>query len=272
MIAKILKLVLTGVAPIFMLAAYLSTRDTQIPLPSKFYDGQTNDKDVLVIFLPGRGDNIDAFERGGFIDVLRSSTRPLDAVVVDSHLGYYIERSLATRIGDDIIQPYRAKGYSKFILVGISLGGVGALKIQDEFRNDIIGVVLLAPYLGSKSTIRSIRGSGGVQQWRAQIDTLAEPDGEIWIWVDNAIDDRNKYMPHTILAYGEKDKFANSNGFLAEYLPESHVFTNSGGHKWTAWGLLWSDITSNTVWKKLGDERQPLESDSVNSDQKDTQE
>ena len=134
-----LRILLTYAIPTFVVAACFAPRPTENPIPTRFYESGNGKKDYLVVFLPGRGDDIDAYERGGFIDVLSKSKRPLDAVVVDAHLGYYIDRSLGERVHEDVLVPYRKRGYQKFILVGISMGGVGALKIHYDYPDLICG-------------------------------------------------------------------------------------------------------------------------------------
>jgi pimeloyl-ACP methyl ester carboxylesterase len=251
MIMKCIKLVFTSAIPAFMVAACFSSRATEVPMPSKFYDGHGDDKETLVVFLPGRGDDIDSYEHRGFIETLRASNRPLDAVVVDSHLGYYVDRSLSVRIGEDIVRPYHSKGYDKFIVVGISLGGVGALWLNYEFPEQIVGTVIIAPFLGSKSTIQSVKSAGGIKAWHDQLQEPLKLEEEIWTWIDAMFDEKRGIIPCTILAYGKKDKFASAGDYLGESLPDAHVFTNDGGHKWIAWGPLWSDITNSESWTGL---------------------
>ena len=67
-----------------IVVACVAPRKTETPIPSKFYAGGGNDKNTLIIFLPGRGDDIESYERAGFIETLRTSTRPLDSVVIDA--------------------------------------------------------------------------------------------------------------------------------------------------------------------------------------------
>jgi pimeloyl-ACP methyl ester carboxylesterase len=243
---------LTLSIPTLVIAACFSPRPTEAPIPSKFYKSGNGSKEHLVVFLPGRGDDIDSYERGGFIDALARSEGALDSVVVDAHLGYYIKRTLGERVYEDVLVPYREKGYRHFILVGISLGGVGALRLNEERPEMIAGTVLIAPFLGSKSTIESVRQAGGVKNWRQQVTDPLSPEEQIWTWIDNMYDSESAAIPCTVLAYGRKDSFAPAGDYFAEMLPESHVFTNDGGHKWVAWGPLWSDILASRSWLDLG--------------------
>jgi pimeloyl-ACP methyl ester carboxylesterase len=236
----------------FLTAGCIAPRPAEKPMPSQFYDSEDQDKQYLVVFLPGRGDDIGAYERGGFIDILRQSGRPLDSVVVDAHLGYYIERSLAERVYEDVLLPYRERGYERFIVVGISLGGVGALRLRADYGDLIFGTVLLAPYLGGEGVLGDIKAAGDVHSWRAQLDHEPAADEQIWTWIEPMIDPTTQQIPSTLLAYGEDDKFRPAGELFGEMLPASNVFTRTGGHKWNTWRPLWSEITSDALWQDFG--------------------
>lgn len=234
-----------------IIAACATSRKTESPIPSRFYDGGGSDKNTLLIFLPGRGDDIDSYQRAGFIAALRSSSRPLDSVVVDAHMAYYNERTLVDRIENDVIRIYQEKGYDKFIVAGISLGGVGALRLRFDFPELIVGTVLIAPFLGSVATIETIEAAGGLQSWRQQPYDSSDVGEEVWSWLSAMYDEQARTIPNTIIAYGERDRFAAIDEYLAKSLPNSHVFTNDGKHKWVAWTPLWSEIMSSDSWANL---------------------
>ena len=61
-------------------------------IPAEFFANEGAQSEDLIIFLPGRGDDIEAFKQAGFIDVLQSSNHVADAVVVDAHFGYYKDK------------------------------------------------------------------------------------------------------------------------------------------------------------------------------------
>lgn len=173
-------------------------------------------------------------------------------MVVDAHLGYYIEQSLGERVHEDVLIPYSQRGYQKFILVGISMGGVGALKISNDYPDLIEGTVLIAPFLGKKATYQSVGAFGNVHEWRQQLEDPPLLDEEIWTWIDTMYDVDSGLVACTILAYGRRDSFAAAGDVLAKMLPESHIFTGDGGHKWIVWQPLWSDITASPSWLRLG--------------------
>lgn len=238
-----------------VIVACMAPRKTEVPIPVKFYAGGGIVHKTLVIFLPGRGDDIESYQRAGFIETLRSSTRPLDAVVVDAHLGYYNERTLVERVGEDVIRTYQDMGYENFIVVGISLGGVGALRLRFDFPELVVGTVLIAPFLGNAATVESISAAGGLQSWRKLQHDSNDVGEEIWSWLGAMYDEQSRTIPNTIIAYGENDKFAATSNYLAGSLSKSFVFKNDGQHKWVAWSPLWSDLTNSDSWTNLGSEK-----------------
>lgn len=235
-----------------LLKAFTSIRPVEIPTPATHYASGT-DSGELIIFLPGIGDDMGVFERSGFIDQLRASKPGADSVVVDSHIGYYVNRSLPSRIYQDILLPYREKGYERFILVGISLGGYGALWVNNEYPEWISGTVLISPLLGRRSLVKKISDAESVHSWRSQLDHDPSPTERPWVWIDDMIDAESAEIPALILAFGSQDKFQQAGNLLAESVPESHVFRNGGSHDWQTWAALWREITQNQSWNELGE-------------------
>lgn len=238
-----LQRILAGVLPI-MLASCFMPRPAEVPVPVKFFAGEASESDELVVFLPGRGDDIDAYHRSGFIDALHQSYWPVDAVVVDAHLGYYIDRSLSERLYEDVLVPYRQRGYRRFLIVGVSLGGVGALRLREDYPGIISGVVLIAPYLGEEATIQAVSEAKSLEIWQQRLDgrEALEPGEEIWSWIAAQYNPNTKTIPCMVLAFGSNDRFSAAAGVLSQYLPASQVFTNGGEHNWPSWHKLWVDI------------------------------
>lgn len=245
------KVLFLAVSQLLLLTACVIPRPVEIPMPFEFFPSGLGSTDGLIIFLPGRGDDVDAFQRAGFIDMLMESEWPLDAVVADAHLGYYYQGVLADRVHQDILLPFQQKGYKQFIIVGSSLGGYGSLWISHEYEDLIPGIILLAPYLGKKSVINEIESAGSVNAWRSQLEGEPTPDEKVWLWI---ADLENRESPETqsvILAIGKKDKFSESAGLLSRSIPNSRLFLNNGGHDWKTWSGLWAEILTSPEWKEL---------------------
>jgi pimeloyl-ACP methyl ester carboxylesterase len=128
----------------------------------------------LLVFLPGLGDVVDDYEIYGFIDAVRGRGIIADMAVADMHLGYYLKRTAAERLRQDVILPAQQCGYQEIDLIGISLGGLGALYYSLHCPNDIAQVFLLAPYLGERRLIDNIYRAGGLMKWQPA-DVAAKP-------------------------------------------------------------------------------------------------
>src|SRR5690606_11951883 len=135
----------------------------------------------LMILLPGIGDYPDQFERHEFLAALQGM--PVDAVAVNSHLAYYTERNLLTRLKHDVVEPAFEQGYERLHFVGISLGGYGILLYMRSHPEDVSSAILLSPYLGEP------------EHYHYLLDSAARPDGgeeNIWPWLSRvpAAEDR----------------------------------------------------------------------------------
>ena len=200
----------------------------------------------LVVFLPGIGDTAEDYERHGFIDAVKQAGWPADLVVVDAHYGYYANRTILDRIHSDIFEPAKALGYQERWLVGISLGGFGALLYASRHAVDVTGVVALAPYLGGSAIVREIVTAGGVRSWTPTIIDDYDYERQLWAWLKQ-YERREAALPALCLAYGERDTFVEAHRLLNAILPTGQVFVESGQHDWMTWKKLWRRILASTV-------------------------
>ena len=77
----------------------LFLRDTPVPIPTQTTQfSPAGRSSTLVVFLPGRSETMDAFDRYGFIDALREAGVAADTLTVDAHLGYYYKRTVIDRL------------------------------------------------------------------------------------------------------------------------------------------------------------------------------
>ena len=238
---KLFSVILVGVVMLF-LSGCVPLRPVENPVPSIFYPAGETPGEELFIFLPGRGDDMDAFELNGFIDILREVRPDADAVAVDAHMAYYQKGLIGDQIYRDIIEPYQRKGYRQFTLVGISLGGYGSLWLTSAQPEVVKEIILLAPFLGMNPLIERIEDNGGIEPWRAQLGPEPKFDELAWVWADDLRNSASGKIETAILGYGESDRFAEAAQLLATALPPSHVFVAEGGHDWQTWKQLWSDI------------------------------
>jgi len=185
--------------------------------------------DTLLVFLPGRYDRPQDLVRNGFVRAVQERGMDADIVIPDLHFGYYIKRSAVERLHEDVIRPAQEKGYRHIRLVGISVGGLGALLYAQMHPGLVDEVVLIAPYLGESAIHHEIARAGG----------LADFERTIWAWLRGH---GGKAHPVISLGYGRDDGFATSNRLLAGVLPESRVTATPGGHEWAPWLRIWETL------------------------------
>jgi len=94
---------------------------------TSFHRSEKAERRSLLVFLPGRGDTVSSYEKEGFIKLLAGLGGAVDSLGVEAHLGYYRDRTLLQRLREDVFIPAKADGYSDIWLVGISMGGLGAV-------------------------------------------------------------------------------------------------------------------------------------------------
>jgi pimeloyl-ACP methyl ester carboxylesterase len=201
----------------------------------------TANVDTLLVLLPGRYANINEFKSEGMVSAVRERGIAADVMLVDAHMGYYSNGTILDRLEADVFRPARAAGYRSVWLVGISLGGLGAVLHEEAMPGSIAGMVLLAPYLGERDALTGIEASGGLRAWKAPSGPLPRDPMEprIWRWLQAASSAPAPALPRVYLGYGTEDRFLYSHKLLAAALPADRVFTTPGGHDWPEWRRLW---------------------------------
>ncbi|HEV7856414.1 MAG TPA: alpha/beta hydrolase [Herminiimonas sp.] len=199
----------------------------------------TNRSAVLIVFLPGAYDKPQDFVDHGFVRALRDRHVAADVVMVDMHVGYYTADQAVERLREDIVLPAQQKGYAHIWLVGISLGGYGALLYSRLYANDIAGLFLMAPFMGNRTLLSEI-AKAGLAEWSAGEIGPEDCDRVLWSWLQGYSRENQSGHPPLYIGYGTEDRFARSNRTLAEVLPATHVITTHGGHEWAPWFRLWT--------------------------------
>jgi pimeloyl-ACP methyl ester carboxylesterase len=193
---------------------------------------------TLVLMFPGVGDDGETYVDHGFVQRLQA-TRAVDVVTVDSYCQAFGSRKLLARVEQDVLAPARQQGYEQIWIVGISVGGTGALLTARHFENDIDGLVLFAPYLGHARVIGSIVAHGGIRKWKPPAGNTGWTV-DLWRWLQGYT--RGERRPTIYLAAGTNDIWARAHRVLAEVVPPEQVFSRPGGHAWKVWSPMWTSL------------------------------
>jgi pimeloyl-ACP methyl ester carboxylesterase len=196
----------------------------------------------LVVFLPGRWSSVDEFDREGFFQIARERWPAARLVAADLHLGYYKSRSSARRVHEDIIAPARRDGVKTVRVVGVSMGGLGALIHDLEYPEDIDEIYLLSPFVGEEEAVAEIEAAGGVRQWKGEPEGDRDFSRKLWRGLETKWLEQGR-KPAVKLACGTEDRLAASNRrFAADFLKKDEALWLPGDHDWPAWRELFRKV------------------------------
>jgi pimeloyl-ACP methyl ester carboxylesterase len=190
-----------------------------------------------MVWLPGAYHAAQDFVTAGFAQAVRARQISLDLIFIDMELEHVGDRSALQKLHSDIVSPARAAGISVW-LGGISLGGLFALDYAASHPDEVDGLCLLAPYLGSRILTNEIACAPGLAAW--QPDELAEADEQRRVW--RYIKNRRAGSPPLYLGFGREDRFSVAHELLAATLPADSVDVIPGGHEWPIWSSLWENF------------------------------
>lgn len=237
------------------------TRSPSRPIPAlAFGNPRVADARCLVVFFPGFLDSPESYNDHGFARELVRSGAPCDAVGVDLHYRYYGEPGVADMVYEDVLQPAIARGYDEIWVVGISMGGLGALLTASQYTRYIDGVVLIAPFLGEPRVVQEIEAAGGARSWQPPEGLDAEAWSEanytqkIWSWLRGYHTDPD-VRPPLYLGWGTEDRLGQSDQLLGALLADGHVVSEPGGHEWRTWFPIWRQILAAAPIGRAGPPR-----------------
>ncbi len=201
------------------------------------YPAPSGGAEILLIMLPGAGIEAAAFATNGMIAIAHEHA-VVDIIVAHPDMGLYLEDGVTDILHSTVIAPALARGVTRIWLLGISLGGMGALLYASAYQQNIEGIFLLAPFLGTRGTTAEILRAGGLAAWSPANSTATEPEQRLLAWLQTHL--TTECAPVIHLGYGVKDRFAPAHQLLAQHL--EHVTTTPGGHDWPSWRALWQQL------------------------------
>lgn len=200
-----------------------------------------SDQPILLLMLPGAKNTPQQLADYGFIRALRERGLPVDVLVLDAHSDLYLERDDIETLLQRTLDEVRASGYRRIWLLGISLGGTGAMICVTHRSTEIEGMLLLAPFLGTRGIIAEVEAAGGLPHWTAGEISSCDYERALLERLRQSPPGTAAFPP-VFLGYGREDRYRGASNMLSAYLPEQHVCVIPGGHDWETWQLLWQNL------------------------------
>lgn len=214
----------------------------QLPIDHIFDAAPAADGErILLLMLPGAKNTPQQLVDNGFIRALRERELPVDVLALDAHVDLYLEHADIERVLHGTLDEIRAQGYRRIWLLGISLGGSGAMICATQRPTEIEQVFLLAPFLGTRGLIAEVVAAGGLQQWRAGEITARDHERALLDQIRQAPIQGDDF-PVMYLGYGHEDRYGAASILLAARLLPQHVLKVDGGHDWDTWSALWGKL------------------------------
>ncbi|WP_187770619.1 alpha/beta hydrolase [Cognatilysobacter lacus] len=219
-----------------LLACASQRVNTSRPVPTALLPSKEGSH-RLVVVLPGRRDRLESMRRSGVGEAIQRVWPDADVLFAELSMPYYLDRSAARRLHDEVLMPARRRAYTEIWLVGASLGGMGEILYDRMYPGQVDGMVLLAPYTGERAVHDEIRAAGGLGSWRPPPESANPYDAwqrELWghlkTWRDEPERARNVW-----LSYGDNDYLREGMPLVAGLLPAGHVYVVPGKHAWSTW-------------------------------------
>ncbi len=194
---------------------------------------------ILLIMLPGARNTPRHLSENGFVQALRERNLPVDVLALDAHADLYLDRADIEQLLHQTLDAAPIHGYRRIWLLGISLGGSGAMICATQRTAEIEGLFLLAPFLGTRGIVAEVEAAGGLTGWwpgeignrdyeRALLERIrCSPIG-------------SEEFPVVYLGFGQDDRYRGASMLLLKRISPQFVVTRTGGHDWETWTALWN--------------------------------
>lgn len=203
------------------------------------------DERILLLMLPGAKNTPQQLAENGFIRALRERKLPVDVLALNAHVDLYLERADIERLLHHTLDEVRAQGYRRIWLLGISLGGSGAMICATQRTAEIEGVFLMAPFLGTRGLIAEVEAAGGLHRWQAGEIDRCDHERALLQQIQRSIVNAGS-LPPIHLGYGSEDRYRGASIMLSHHLPPQRVTVMPGGHDWETWAALWPALLEKT--------------------------
>ena len=219
-----------------LLTACYPIGNASIPIPNALVPAPQQ-AHRLVVFLPGRGDDLAGLKKSGIAQIIQRDWPDADVELAGMTMAYYTSGQSTRKLHDEIMLPAQKRGYQEIWLAGTSLGGMGALTYDRDYPGEVYGMLLMAPYLGDGSVGKDVVRAGGLAQWNpGPPEPLSSKNWqhELWRYLHGWTIDSSRAR-HVWLAYGDHDGLRPLIELVQPMVPSTHVFGLPGGHSWDVW-------------------------------------
>jgi pimeloyl-ACP methyl ester carboxylesterase len=203
---------------------------------------------LRLVMLPAAYADPSDFVKHGFVRAVRDRSLEVDLVLAGFQLQEVGDRSVFTRLREELLMPACAHGCAVW-LGGISLGGYLALGYAERHPGELAGLCLFAPYLGSHLITSEIERARGLESWRPGAFPEDDDERRVWRFIRTL---RSGSLP-VHLGLGREDRFGRRHSLMAAALAPGSVDVVPGGHDWPTWRRLWDRFLD----ARLAPERRP---------------
>jgi hypothetical protein len=210
--------------------------DVRKPIPTKFF-AAAQPASRLVVMLPGRGDDLDSLESKGMASIIQKAWPDADVILTGLTMPFYRQGQASKRLHDEIVAPAQTVPGREVWLMGISLGGMGALLYEHDYPGQTQGLLLLSPYLGDQAIQDKVRSAGGLKTWDPGPSQALNPESfqaELWHTLKD-ISNHPQRAQSIWLVYGADEPFRTPIELMSPALPASNVLMLPGRHDWSLW-------------------------------------
>ncbi len=152
---------------------------------------------------------------------------------------------------EDVLAPLATRHYKEIRIVGVSMGGFGAVLVGAALGGHVAGTLLLSPFLGDlgdRGLLGEIEKAGGLREWDAHPVVNEDEQRGGWRWLRDRVLHPEE-PPLVYMGHGDKDVLNYGLGILADALPPGRAFLTKGTHDWPAWTTLWVRFLDETDFR-----------------------
>lgn len=191
--------------------------------------------DVLLVLLHGSFSEPEDFAREGFPRAAREAGVHAELVMAEARAAWFADGSIVDRLDASVMQPAAARGRSRIWLAGVSLGALAALGYAARRAGALAGIVMLAPYPGTREVLNEIDAAGGLARWQPNVPERGDLEREAWAWLRAG---GHGALP-VFCYHASGDRFAEGQRRIATTLGPGASRELPGAHDWPTWRALW---------------------------------